>query len=176
LEQAGERARAANCYGTFLRVAPADEPRRSEAERRRDALAPALGVLELVATSATDLTVDTEPVEAGDVYLDPGDHVVAGRGEERAISPHVTRVAGGRLRLDLGAPAEPPVEKPAPTAAPPVPPPSTGGSGLHPAWFLVGVAASAGLGGLTIRCGLATHAAPRRHEDPVGGRNRPPAP
>ena len=171
LEQAGEHARAANRYTTFLDRYPPDVPRRAEAERRRDGLAPALGVAETVAASVTELAVDGQPATPGQVFLDPGDHQVTARGAAGVIRRRLTLAAGQRIRVDLDAGAESPSPiAPAPAPAPPAPATpradrDAGGGGLHPAWFFVGVGASVALGGLTAWSGVDTNDARTRYDN-----------
>jgi hypothetical protein len=159
-DKAGERLRAAERCEAFLERADPGDKNRPDAERLLSTLVAALARLELSAPDGTELSVDGAPAAPGRRLVHPGDHVVGARFGGEVVTRTVHVAAGVTERVVLTAPAAaapasapPPASSATPAAAPRPDKP------LHPAWFFVGLGATAALGAVTIWSGVDTNAA-----------------
>jgi hypothetical protein len=167
--KAGQNARAAELCALLLRELGPDGGEREGAERRLSELLPKVGRLSLEGEGAFAISVDGAPAALGLRYVEPGDHLVRARAAGEAIERRVSVPAGAIQRVVLDplaapAPARAPGDAPrplggvtqievtAPESAPPAKP-------LSPAWFFVGLGATATAGGLALWSGLDTLAA-----------------
>ncbi len=86
----------------------------SDARKRLAELTPKLGRLEIVAKgNAQDIRIDQKPAVLGEVFVDPGDHVVVATFDGKEVETRASVVAGSRATVLL----EPP--KPEPPPPPP---------------------------------------------------------
>lgn len=151
--RANEKARAANLYAKYLRIAPPNARDRNSATDSLRELSAELARLEIHAVDVTELRVDAEALEDPSVYVTPGTHVIQGRQGDRNVRQSQTVTAGTVVSVALvGSPeeAKPP---PPPPPPPPAPPKS---SGLPPAVIIVGGVLTAAGAGVTIWSGLDT--------------------
>jgi hypothetical protein len=134
----------------------ADFPNDKAAEDARaklGTLTPKLGRLDVQTKGlATDVTVDGAASHPGEVFVDPGDHVVEAKIWGELVTRRVNVVAGARENVLL----EPP-PKEAPKAITPAPPRDE--KPLHPAFFFVGLGLTAAAGGVMIWSGVDTNQA-----------------
>jgi hypothetical protein len=165
--RAQELVRAAKLYAKYLRIAPDGARDRNHALAALKELSAKLGQLSVTATDVKDVHVDGKPLEDPSVYVLPGEHIIEGRYGESTV--RVTRVvaAGEALSVALVPPPPPPppppvVERPRseetkderkasadPSAVP-------ANNGLSPAWFFVGLGATAVVGGIATWSGVDT--------------------
>jgi hypothetical protein len=97
-ERAGELARAANLYRAYLRLAPEGASDKKHVFDALSALSKQLGRIEVVGETVADLTVDARPATLPEVFVVPGEHLVAanlGKDSERAS--RVVYVAAGAI-------------------------------------------------------------------------------
>lgn len=164
-DKGGNLARAATLCARLVREFPTAE-NRSDASERLAKFTPKLGRVDISAKGKmTEVLIDGRPAEVGgESYVDPGDHVVTGRVDERFIEKPINVVAGARVSVLL----DPPVEKPKGDNE------GTGGTGgpiesgkgdvapprdekpLHPAVFFIGAGLTAAAGGVLIWSGIDT--------------------
>lgn len=176
-QKAGQGARAATLAALVQERHPQDEQATAAASEVLAASDGSLHRVEVSCASPCLLAVGTRSIHGESntrwvVYLEPGEHEIgasffgdAGHDRERVVAS-----AGGQSELRFEpseeavvAPVAPPpsdgVDEPAPSSegdAPTelsLPDPS---SGLHPAFFFIGLAATAGAGGVTIWSGIDT--------------------
>lgn len=161
--KARELARAANLYAKFLRDAPANARDRNSATADLREISARLARIDVVAPDFQDLRVDGQPLEAGSVYVNPGEHVVEGKAAGHSVRQTPSVAPGDIVSVALVPPSEPP-------AAPPPPAPSTlpaspgmgvgaanpadmdqgaASHGWSPLVVVVGVAATVVAGGVT---------------------------
>ena len=158
--RAGQIARAANLCAQLLREVPPDNPHAAEARRQLADLKAKVGLLR-VEGEAARVTIDGKPSKLGEVYVDPGDHVVEGTVGDQPVTRKVQATAGATTRVVFDRAAPPPKdEKPPPPPTLPEPE-KPQGRGVSPTWIYVGAGATAVLGGVTVWSGLATNAARR---------------
>ncbi len=161
-ERAGELAPAANLCARYLRDAPEDDKRRDKARGLLAELRPKLGRITVIAVDAEDITLNGEPLELEETYVNPGDHQVAGRFGYTKARRNVNVVAGSLERVTL----EPKKAKAVATLDEELPeedaPPDEAddeAKGLSPTIFYVGVSATVVLAGATVWSGLDTNSA-----------------
>jgi hypothetical protein len=168
-QKAGQPARAATLAALVQERHPDDEQAQAAASEVMAESEAGLHRVEVSCASPCVLAVGTRTIHGASntrwvIYLEPGDHELgasffgdAGNDRER-----VQASAGGQseLRFEPGEEVTPPPPPPSDGAA--SPPPDEGGdatgqvtlpdpsSGLHPAFFFIGLAATAGAGGVTI--------------------------
>ena len=158
-EKAGELVRAANLYARFLDRSTDRDKDRNEAKQRLNHLTLSLGRLELSGPDATDITLDhTDRIEGVTiVFVEPGDHVVSAKVDDKLVVKKVNVAAGAKLMVRL-VPAPAPLPSPAPAAA--VASERSVSSrrkkGVGPGLFYVGAGLTAVLGGVTVWSGLDT--------------------
>lgn len=166
-EKAGELVKAALRFRQFLEEAPEDAKARDDAQARLESILGKIGRLDLAGEGATDVQVDGQPAELGEMLITPGDHVVTGSVDGEFIEKRVSVEAGARLRVLI----EPPPPEPEPEPEPDVPTIDRGPekNGMSPTLFYVGVGVTTVLAGATVWSGLDTQA--RRDdfdENPTG--------
>ncbi|MFO0675008.1 MAG: hypothetical protein U0169_00600 [Polyangiaceae bacterium] len=151
-QRAGEPARAANAYAHFLRESPPSKDRTSAA-KELERLALKLGVFDVHADGARDVTVDGLRTADSKVYVTPGSHSL------EAIFPSgtskvVDTVNAGDVRtVTLTA------ESPKSVVTPPPSDERTGSKPFTPALVLAGGALTAVGVGLAVASGIDTLAA-----------------
>lgn len=151
-ERAGEPARAANLYRRFLDGAPPETPNRDRATQSLAELAGKLGRLEILAPSASSLSIDGATATPGVTFVNPGAHLLvatfAGSQREERVD-----LEAGRSLTVLLQPRPAVVEGPAP------PPPAAAPHdrrGVSP-WLFGGFAAATAVaGGLLVWSGVDT--------------------
>jgi hypothetical protein len=183
---AGQGSRAATLAALALRLYPADEATGKLAKETLEKFEPLLHKLSVSCLSPCVLSVGTrsvhgEPSTRWTVYLDPGKETLSASffGTASSAPREVTAKAGGAQELRFEpeekkaapvapvAPVPPVKETPAKNEVPPeeVKPedPSSHGperKGISPAFFAVGMVATAGLGAATIWSGIDTQTNP----------------
>lgn len=164
-DKGGNLARAATLCARLVREFPTAE-NRSDASERLAKFTPKLGRVDISAKGKmTEVLIDGRPAEVGgESYVDPGDHVVTGRVDERFVEKPINVVAGARVTVLL----DPPTEKNSTgTGETPGEPggnndPMKGPTApadekpLHPAFFFVGLGLTAASGGVLIWSGVDT--------------------
>jgi tetratricopeptide (TPR) repeat protein len=155
--KAGDLRLAAELCQRVLRDFP-DGKAASDARQRLGDLTPKLGRIELnIKGDEKDLTIDDRPATPGEVFVDPGDHVVFATFDGERVERRVSVVAGARVTVLLEAPPKKAAEQPKPKEAPAPPPDAP--KPLHMAAFFVGLGLTAVSGGLLIWSGVDTNAA-----------------
>ncbi len=156
---AGQPARAATLCQKLIADPEADEKSKEEARSRLADLQGKIGKLNIRGAQIKNLTLDGKAVEAGEVIVDPGDHLIEAEVEGKAVQRKVSVVAGSSQQILLDAPKEKAPEA-APTASAPAA--ATGEiqveprKGLSPVVVYVGGAITLGLLGATVWSGLDT--------------------
>jgi hypothetical protein len=119
--RAGELARAANAYASYLRAAPPTARDRGGATVALKALAAKLGRIEVnVSEGVTDVRVDGKPLAGPSVYVVPGTHVLRASGPRGPIEQQQGVNEGETTSVVLAASAEAPaVPQAVPTPDPP---------------------------------------------------------
>lgn len=158
---AGQPAQAATLATKLVADPAADEKAREDARSRLAELRGKIGRLEIQGAKARQLTVDGKSIAMGEVFVDPGDHLIEAEIGDKKIQRKVTVVAGSSERILLEAPAAAPPPPKSATAAPPPPPEPTVEKprGLPPTVTYVGVGVTLALGGVLIWSGLDTQQA-----------------
>ncbi len=152
-ERAGDLLLAARNCQRILADFPEDKAA-EDARAKLGVLTPKLGRLDVqVKGLATELTVDGTASKPGEVFVDPGDHVVEAKIWGELVSRRVNVVAGVRENVLL----EPAPKQQPPPTAPPTPAPEE--KPLHPAVFFVGLGLTSTAGALMIWSGVDTNQA-----------------
>lgn len=181
--EAGQGSRAATLAGLALARYPKDDKTAELARAIIEAHGPDLHRVRVSCASPCVLAVGTRSIHGAhttrwELYLDPGKHQIA--------ASFFGGVSGGRVLIEASEggessmrfePNEEPDDGPNAVVAPPPPTDGWGedpkpddvppddpagpdeaedGSGLHPAFFVAGLVATAGLGGVTIWSGIDT--------------------
>ncbi len=157
-KKAGDLSTAAAHCVRLLREHPEGKVA-ADARKRLAELRPKLTRLDVTAPDgAEELRVDGEPAELGELYVDPGDHLLSVKVGGQKIERSVSAVAGARIAVRLEVPPQPKEEQ---AAAAPSPPPAAPKEEkpLHPAVFFTGLGLTAVAGGLLIWSGVDTQAA-----------------
>jgi hypothetical protein len=157
---AGQPARAAALCQRLITDPEADEKSKEEARSQLADLQGKIGKVNIRGAQIKNLTLDGKAVEAGEVIVDPGDHLIEAEVEGKAVQRKVSVVAGSSQQILLDAPKE---KAPEATPAASTPPAATTGEiqvepkkGLSPVMVYVGGAITLGLLGATIWSGLDT--------------------
>ena len=103
-QKAGKLTRAANLCARYLRDAPDDDSRRDKANELIGELTPKLGRVEVEERGASEVELDSRPLEGPVTYVDPGDHMVTGRFGEKGVQRKISVVAGSLARVVLEPP------------------------------------------------------------------------
>jgi hypothetical protein len=162
--RADEKAKAANLYAKYLKIAPPNSRDRNSATDAMKELSAQLARLEIHAVDLTDIRIDGQPV--GDdltVFVTPGAHVIEAKAGTRVVRKEQAATAGSVISIALVAP--PPEDKTAPPPPPVTPvetPPES--HGLSPIFVIVGGVATAAGAGLTIYSGVDTMNAKNSYE------------
>jgi tetratricopeptide (TPR) repeat protein len=161
-EKAGDLARAANLCARYLRESPANDANRSEAAARLASLTPRLSRVTITAPGGDGATIDGAPAPSFELFVDPGDHLVAAKFPDGPAERRVSLVAGARASITLEPERARP--RPAPFSAmggerPDVIFAARSQKPLGRGWIVGGAAATAALGGLVLWSGLDTHSA-----------------
>jgi hypothetical protein len=147
--KAGEPVRAANLLEKYLQEAPAGARDRDQATAALADLEKRLGRLEVRSSGVTDVKVDDADAKGIKLYVTPGEHIVSGSVEGKAVRKVLNVEPGQVVSVTLTPPKEEPVK-----GDPPPPPPPQ--KGLSP-WFVVGGAAvTAVSGGFLVASGFDT--------------------
>jgi hypothetical protein len=154
---ASEPVRAANLATQLLADPASDEKSRDEARGRLVEARRKIGRLELRGEGLTSLTVDGQPTTLGEIFVTPGDHLLAALAGGQPIQRKVTVVAGGSEQILLEASPAPAPAASAPVASTAAPEPT----GLAPTWAWVGAGVTLVLVGVGTWSGLDTLAARR---------------
>jgi hypothetical protein len=159
----GDLAHAAATYARYLKEAPEKAPSRDKAKKELDALAPKVGQLAIKADGATQVSIDSEILEAPIppvVYVPIGTHQIDAKFGAKAASQSTTATPGSVVTVTLVPQPDPPAPPAPVVVAPhPAPPPTPKPEHRKPfpplvAYIGGGVAVVAG--GLTIISGLDT--------------------
>ncbi len=152
---AGDRARAATWFASFLDEAPSDAPDRAEGTKHLRELAATLGRIEIDANGIDMLRVDGRRIPRRTAYVAPGTHRVEGRAGDATVARDARVEPGQTATVTL-----------APTAPPPLAPPERGpapespsGKPWSPLPVVIGGVITAGLAGTAIFFGAATESA-----------------
>lgn len=156
-EKAGALVKAARLFQRYLDEAPEDAKARDDAQARLSELTSKVGRLEILGSLAEDITLDGEPVERGQRFVTPGDHVVKAVAGGTPIEKRVSVEAGSTLRVSL---VPPPPPEPDPVEEHEVVDQDEGvkseSKGVSPAVFFVSVGVTTALVGATVWSGLDT--------------------
>jgi hypothetical protein len=156
-EKAGALVKAAVLFQRYLDDAPADAKARDEAQARMAELTSKVGRLEIAGSTASNITLDGDPVERGQRFVTPGEHVVKADVEGIPIEKRVSVEAGSMLRVLL---VPPPPPEPDPVEAHEEEAQDegvkAGSKGVSPAVFYVSVGVTTALVGATVWSGLDT--------------------
>lgn len=157
-EKAGELVKAARMFRQYLQIAPEHAHARDDAQSRLDAILAKVSRLDLAGDDATDITVDGEAAQLGELLVAPGEHEVAAVASGESIKKVVTVDAGAILRVLLEPPPPPPPEHEHEAVAGPVgrDEGAKEAKGMGPGIFYTGVVVSAALAGATVWSGLDT--------------------
>ena len=170
--KAGQSARAASLAALAVQRYPTEEKTRKVADDTIEAAAPELHKVNISCASPCVLAVGTrgihgEATTRWEIFLEPGNHEVSASffGDAGGGRVFVQAEAGGETSVRI----EPDEEEPPPVAPPPKKQPepqptqpddgadtTDDGWGLHPAFFIAGIVATAGVGGVTIWSGIDT--------------------
>jgi len=158
---AGQPARAATLSAKLISEGGTDEKSREEARSKMADLRGKVGRLEIRGAQTKKLTVDGKSAAMGEVFVDPGDHLLEAEVDGQKVQRRVTVVAGSSEQILLDAPSKPTAPTPTATAAPTAAPTSTaaegeGKKGLPPTVVYVGGALTLVAGGITTWSGLDT--------------------
>lgn len=151
-QRAGEPARAANAYAHFLRESPPSKDR-TTAAKELERLGLKLGVFDVHADGAREITVDGLRTADAKVYVTPGSHSL-----EASFATGTSRVvdtvnAGDVRTVTLTS------ETPKSQVTPPPSDERTGGKPFSPALVIAGGALTAVGAGLAVASGVDTLAA-----------------
>jgi tetratricopeptide (TPR) repeat protein len=176
-ELSGEKARAANLYGRYLAIAPADARDRDRATAARRELSASLGRID-VHGPATEVRIDDTRTQESEVFVDPGEHVIRGRVDgadvQRVVSVQAGAVVSVVLERQASAPSAGGASAPMPAAtssglasAPvsDVTPTKRDTKPFSPVYFYVGAGLTAVALGLTIASGVDTLEAKSSYEN-----------
>lgn len=160
-DRAGDLVIAARHCARLIKEFP-EHKSVAEARAHLAQLTPKIGRAELAAKGGgSDLRLDGEPVEPGEVFVDPGDHVLRATFGSEAVEKPFSVAAGVRVNVLVEAPPplredgtrEPPPGTPGPA------PVATSTMPLHPAIFGVALGLTAVSGGVLIWSGIDTNRA-----------------
>ncbi len=158
-DKAGAFVRAARRFRQYLEVAPERARARDEAQTRLDGILEKVGRLELAGEDASDVTVDGDPAQLGEILVAPGEHVVTAIAGGEAIERRIGVEAGSLRRVLLEAPPPPAPPPSEPDLIEDAPSKDEGvqkDKGMSPTIFYVGLGVSAALAGATVWSGLDT--------------------
>ncbi|MCS6899528.1 MAG: hypothetical protein RMJ98_07430 [Myxococcales bacterium] len=156
---AGQPARAAVLCQKLITDPEADDQSKEEARSRLAELRGKIGTLNIRGTQVKKLTLDGKTIEAGEVIVDPGDHLIEADVEGKPVRRKVSVVAGSSQQILLDAPKEEAPKSPVTMSAPA---PTVGEiqvepkKGFSPVVVYVGGVLTAGLLGVTVWSGLDT--------------------
>ncbi len=167
-EKNGELVRGATLCAAYLREADPEDPKRKDARALLAAIRPKVGRVEISAPDADSIDIDGDEVAAdGTIYVDPGDHVAVARFESGRARRKFSVVAGSVARLVIdppkrSGPAEPETDETVETDTDEED--DSEAKPLSPAWFFVGLSATAVLGGIGAWSGVDTNNARDEYE------------
>jgi hypothetical protein len=153
--RADEKAKAANLYAKYLKIASPNAKDRNSATDAMRELSGQLARLEIHAVDLTDVRVDGQPLgEDLTVFVTPGAHVVEAKAGDRTVRKEQATSAGAVISIALVAP--PPEDKTVVAPPPPAPAPVEERHGLSPVFFVSGCVLTAVGAGLVVFSGLDT--------------------
>ncbi len=163
-QKADEKAKAANLYAKYLKIAPPNAKDRNSATEAMKELSAQLARLEIHAVDLTDVRVDGQPVgEDLTFFVTPGAHVIEAKSGDRVVRKEQAATAGSVISIALVAP--PPEAKGAPPPpVTPVEPPPPESHGISPIFVVIGCAITAGGVGATVYSGIDTMNAKSSYE------------
>lgn len=158
---AGQLVRSATLAQKLIADSATDDASRTEARSKLADLQTKIGRLNIRgASQIKDLTIDGKPATPGEVFVEPGDHLIEADLEGKKTRRKVTVVAGSSEQILLEAPAAAPTTAPtatAPTAtATPTATEAPRSKGLPPVVVYVGGGLTLALTGVSIWSGLDT--------------------
>jgi hypothetical protein len=118
-QKAGDLVHAANLYARYLHEAPPSSRDRDTAQASLKQIEPRLGQLEIHAPGFDAVTVDQEPAFGGNVYVNPGDHIVEAVKADAHVRESRSVEAGQvvSVALVVPPPSTPVVTKPTETTS-----------------------------------------------------------
>lgn len=157
---AGQPARAATLASALVADSATDEKSREEARSKMAELQGKVGRLNIRGAQAKKLTIDGKASSMGEIFVDPGDHLLEAETDGRKVQRKVSVVAGSSEQILLEAPPPAPTTT---TATPTTTSAPTSNSvelepkkGLPPTVVYVGAGLTAVLGGVLVWSGLDT--------------------
>ena len=155
--RAGDLPRAANLYAKYLQEAPPSARDRNSAIKALNELSPKVAHLQIHATDVQGVKVDGVPVQASDVYVTPGAHVVEGQTRDgRNVRQSQNVEAGDTVSVALLAPASAASALVAPLSTPAESQQTGPSHGWSPIIVYFGGAVTAVLAGITVWSGIDT--------------------
>lgn len=156
-EKAGELVKAAQRFRAYLEIAPENTKARDDAQARLDELLTKVGRIDIAGEGATNVTVDGESAQLGEMLVAPGDHVVAGIAHGTPVEKRVSVEAGAILRVLIEPPPPPPKPEPVLSNRTTEDDGVKASEGMPPTVFYVGLGVTGVLAGATVWSGLDTN-------------------
>jgi tetratricopeptide (TPR) repeat protein len=163
---AGQNARAATLCARLVAEA-GDDKLREDARQKLAELRQKVAKLVVGGAKPDKLELDGKPAQAGEQYVEPGDHVIEATFGDKKQRRKLMLVPGSSERILLDAPAPDEAKTAKAPSPPPPPPPEKPASGkpLSSTWVYVGAGLTVALGGVATWSGLDTLSARKAYDD-----------